>query len=277
MTHSLPLTELALLFGTAKSKIWRIINRVSSWLIVISPDYIYWPKSDRAIRRASAAFEDMHQIPNVIGAIDATHIQIARKNVFEKDYSSGPDRFSIIIQAVAAADQHFISIHCGEPGSLTDAEALETSPVYAKGDEISATNTFLLGDSDYPLRNWCVTPYPDNGQLDSQQQRFNFLHSSTRSVVENAINLLKRRFLHLQHFTERLSINIQVNIIYSTCVVHNICIHLKDELDDIKDEFMADDDVDLFDDVEIKTDPDKTDANNKRDELFEELIKRGIL
>lgn len=44
----------------------------------------------------------------------------------------------------------------------------------------------------WPLKTWIMTPYKDNGHLTEQQKTYNYLHSSTRMVIERAFALRLR-------------------------------------------------------------------------------------
>ena len=99
----------------------------------------------------------------------------------------------------------------------------------------------LLGDSAYAESNFLVPPFKDYGNLSEKQLRINYLHSSTRMVVENAFGLLKCRFRRLKFFE---SPKIGFISIVACCVLHNICIsendicdieYLDDQIDDIQD------------------------------------------
>ena len=108
-------------------------------------------------------------------------------------------------------------------------------------DMLFPRNTHLLGDSAYPLKRWVLTPFRNNGRLTRRQKKYNFVHSSTRMVVERSIGLLKGRFRKLKTQMEVDKIEDAPVIIVAACVLHNIC--LMDDEDDIED-FMDDNDDD---------------------------------
>ena len=63
-----------------------------------------------------------------------------------------------------------------------------------------------------------ITPFKDHGNLTPQQLRFNFIHSSTRMVIERAFSLLKGRFRRLKY------LDMFTNPGYSNS--NNCCMHL---------------------------------------------------
>ena len=88
----------------------------------------------------------------------------------------------------------------GQARSMT--RVLKNSPIYCKiennSDEMFPNNTHLLGDSAYGLSNWLMTPFKDFGNLSRNQKRYNFLHSSTRMMIEHALGALKEKFRRLK-------------------------------------------------------------------------------
>ncbi|KAJ8309880.1 hypothetical protein KUTeg_011745 [Tegillarca granosa] len=54
-------------------------------------------------------------------------------------------------------------------------------------------NTHLLGDSAYALSSWLLTSFKD-----TEQRRYNYVHSCTRNPVERAFGSLKGRFNRLE-------------------------------------------------------------------------------
>lgn len=86
-------------------------------------------------------------------------------------------------------------MYYGEPGSLHDACVIRRSPLHAAIENKEAlfpNDTFIIGDSAYLTLSWLVSSFCDNGRLTPQQTQFNFLHSSTRMVIEKAFSLERR-------------------------------------------------------------------------------------
>ena len=80
-----------------------------------------------------------------------------------------------------------------------------------------------------------MTPYRDNGNLNNEQKHYNFIHSSTRTVIERTFGILKGRFRRL-NFIETKDMKTSLNITISRCVLHNICIAHGDNGDEFMEE-----------------------------------------
>ena len=102
------------------------------------------------------------------------------------------------LQAVCTNDLKFIDCYAGWPGSVHDARVLKNSPLYRDAsldpNRLFPGDRHILGDSAYPLKEWLLTPYRDNGHLTQSERRYNFIHSSTRMAIERSFGLLKGRF-----------------------------------------------------------------------------------
>lgn len=273
-SNTLTFRQLGNLFGISKSSAWIAVTRVSSWLVSNSQHYVKWPQGD-AVRENCRKFEAKKKIPGVIGAIDCTHISIAAPKFDKECYYNRKQSFTIILQAVVDADKKFVDICCGEPGSLHDSRVLRRSPLFRKAHancvQLFPPNTFILGDSAYPATSWLVPPFRDSGRLTEQQKSFNYLHSSTRIVVENAFGLLKGRFRRLLKFTEQRNLQSLKKIVVSACILHNICISVNDEYSDITEEVH---------DVQIQNNSDDSvhdSSINQRQILFNYLVEQGII
>lgn len=176
-----------------------------------------------------------------------------------------------MLQGVVDADMKFTNIYCGEPGSLHDARVLRRSLLYntAQNDmeNIFPNETCIIGDSAYPLLSWLVLPFRDNGHLTAQQSEFNFLHSSTRMVVERAFGYLKGRFRRLK-FLELLDIQFIPKLITAACIMHNIIIKTNEE-----NEFFDNDIVNL-DDAAIDNDEiNNLHINRHRNEIIDRRMQ----
>lgn len=79
----------------------------------------------------------------------------------------------------------------------------------------------------------------------AQQSEFNFLHSSTRIVVERAFEYLKGRFRRLK-FLELLDIEFIPKLITAICIMYNIVIKANEEnefFDNDINDFLEDNDA----------------------------------
>ena len=273
ISNTITYRQLGNLFGVSKASAWRVVNRVSAWVLSISHLYIKWPEGNQVLTAASK-FEMIKGIPHIIGAIDGTHVTIKAPRENKADYFDRKKNYSLVLQAIVNADKLFIDVFCGEPGSLHDSRVLRRSNIYQHiiDNELSVFphNTFIIGDSAYPLTNWLIPPFKENGALSGLQKKFNFIHSSTRMVVENTFGLLKARFRRLLHFTEHTDLTICAQIISSCCVMHNICM-MQD--DGFEEELQTTEDLNEINELDL---PSET-TLNRRNDLIAELQLHNIL
>lgn len=219
--------EMSDRFNVCQSTALITIRKVVKYFVTIRQRYIKWPTEEEAVR-ISNNFRIKQGIAGVIGAIDATHININKPSQDQNAYCNRKGQHSIILQGVADDKKRFISAYCGESGCNHDARVFRRSNVYKKYSANGLPNErFLLGDSAYPNLSWVVVPLKDNGFLTDNQKLFNYRHSSTRIIIENTFGLLKGRFRRLQHFSN-VNITFIVEATIAACVLHNICITMDD-------------------------------------------------
>ena len=80
----------------------------------------------------------------------------------------------------------------------------------------------VLGDPAYPLLQWIMKPYSDNGRLTRQQSVFNYRLSRARVVAENAFGRLKGRWRCLLKRND-CHISRMPTIVTVCAILHNIC------------------------------------------------------
>lgn len=245
----------------------RIISKIINYFVIHSSEYIVWPDEEKK-QISRKKFEEKKGIYGVIGAIDGSHIPIKRPNSrYAHVYYNRNGYYSILLQAVCDYKKRFIDVFCGEAGSMHDARLLKKSSVYEKGFSGMMGNDFLLGDSAYPCLNWLISPFKDNGNLTENQKIFNYRHSSTRIVIENAFGLLKGRFRRLKFF-ENENILVIVKCVIAATVLHNICIDFDDEVEaDVSDEFSEN-----FDEQLVTSVSGIQYNQSKRQEIFEKMF-----
>lgn len=142
-----------------------------------------------------------------------------------------------ILQVVCDDTLLLTNIYTGWPGSTHDARVLRNSELFTRAEAGSCIDPdkLIIGDSAYPLKPWLVTPFRDNGRLNLQQRRFNRVLSSGRQVVERCIGHLKGRFRRLREIPVHKPEDI-VSIIVSGCILHNLCIIHKDDVENFIEE-----------------------------------------
>ena len=145
---------------------------------------------------------------------------------------------SVVLQGICDHRRKFINCFVGFPGSAHDARVLQNSNIYKKIMEdkskyFTSDSYHLVGDSAYPLKEWLLVPYKDNGALSDLQQRYNKKQSQTRIVIECSFALLKGRFRRLRKVISKIS-NIS-HLVLAACVLHNICIDNDDEGNELVD------------------------------------------
>ncbi|XP_055841514.1 uncharacterized protein LOC129908779 [Episyrphus balteatus] len=277
ISHNNEVSQIGCLFRITEFSVWTAIVRVSNWLISKGHEYIKWPQGD-VISENCRKFKAIKQMPGIIGAINCLHIPIEAPKRDAKSYLNSPNHYTIVLQAVVDADEKFVDICCGEPGSSTNRTVLTKSSLYKRVQDnyvkLFPSNTFLLGGDAYDATNWIVPPFKDNGELTDQQSLFNNLHSDTWMVVENVFKKLKGRFRRLNRFTQQQNPNLVSNIIASSCILYNLCIINDDQYDvliDDEEQVLAgdSDEGDDKENLEISMD--------RRQLLFDYLCQKNII
>ena len=189
-----------LVFGVGRCTALKLKDEFSSALLTTAKGYIKFPKGEAKTRRAIEEFQEV-SFPQVVGAIDGSHIPIIAPKNDPNNYNNRKQFHSIVLQGVADAKGCFIHVSTGYAGSIHDARVLLMSslvkevedgsillsPVTRTGD---AMRPLLVADPAYKLMNWCMKPYPETRAITPSQRNFNKALSRARVVVERAFGML---------------------------------------------------------------------------------------
>ncbi|CAC5364574.1 HARBI1 [Mytilus coruscus] len=174
--------------GYDKATVSRAVNdvTVTNALLDVKDNFIQWPKDINSKNRMKCGFHRQMNFPNVLGCIDCTHVKIQGPSEDEAAFVN------------RKAGWKFTNISANWPGSTHDSHIFNTSNLchYLETNNRGLADGLILGDSGYACRPFLMTPYPN--PRERHQQRFNRAHSSTRSIIERAFGILKRRF-HVFH------------------------------------------------------------------------------
>ncbi|XP_017465343.1 PREDICTED: putative nuclease HARBI1 [Rhagoletis zephyria] len=214
-------------FGFHKSTAHKYFHIVVEAILRLQLDFLKFPQLDEAVMIARG-FQKICKIPNIIGAIDGTHIPVLPPSEGYLDYVNRKGWPSIMMQTVVDHKYMFQDISVKLPGSAHDATVFKESglfrnsaqliPQYSttiKGIEIPL---LLVGDPAYPLLPWLIKPF--TGNLSPEEESFNCNLSSGRIVVENAFGRLKGRWRCL---SKRIDVdpNFVPSVVLACAVLHN--------------------------------------------------------
>ena len=230
-------------FGQGKSTVIKICENFMEALICHKDNFIRFPDDLLDVTLAMRRSESLAGFPNVVGAIDGSHIAIKAPHVHHEDYFNRKKNYSINLQGVVDATGKFIDVSTGWPGSIHDARVLRLSTLYQRAENnliltepVKRINgvtvrPLLIGDSAYPLLPWLVSPYPHSHNLNRNQAKFNKILSKSRVIVERAFGKLKCHWRCLLKPLEEKTPKVPHTIL-TCCILHNICVLRADEFED---------------------------------------------
>ncbi|XP_052084585.1 putative nuclease HARBI1 [Mytilus californianus] len=218
--------------GYDKATVSRAVNDVTNALLDVKDNFIQWPKDINSINRMKCGFHRQMNFPNVLGCIDCTHVKIQGPSEDEAAFVNRKGYHSVNVQAVCDYEGKFTNISANWPGSTHDSHIFNTSNLchYLETNNRRLADGLILGDSGYACRPFLMTPYPN--PRERHQQRFNRAHSSTRSIIERAFGILKRRF-HVLHSEVRMKPEKVCRVFGAYAVLHNIALTRNEPLDDV--------------------------------------------
>ncbi|XP_015189427.1 PREDICTED: putative nuclease HARBI1 [Polistes dominula] len=255
LSNTEPLRTIADRFDISMSSVHRVLRRVLAWMLTKLDDVVKWSENNDGVLTICNGFYSKKQIPNILGAIDSTHIRIEKPAENGNDFFNRKKYCSMNLQAVVDSHTRFTNVYCGEPGSLDDARVFRRSSLYhltiENEEMLFPNNTFLIGDSAYPSLRWLVPPF--------------------RMAVEKSFGLLKDRFRRIKLFSEYRDLSFVTDTVLAACILHNYCV---DENDDIDDKDIEDGWADNSE-SNIEENPsgniDNQNNQGRRESLFKEL------
>ena len=184
------------IYGLSQPSVSRIVEKFCQAVITTYRDaYIKFPASDHDLQTTKTQFLNRFGIPNVLGCIDCTHVEIKAPSINEHLFVNRHQRHSINIQAVCNTNMEFIDVVAKFPGSAHDAFIFSQSELGQRLTASDGRDGYLLGDSGYPLRRWMMVPFSQpEAEGNRERTSFNSIHCGCRALVERSFGILKSRF-----------------------------------------------------------------------------------
>ncbi|CAI5971956.1 unnamed protein product [Closterium sp. NIES-64] len=188
--------DLGLLFGLPPGLIHRIVDAFLVWFSrKFKRDWVQFPTED--VREEMALdFRAIKGVPNVIGAIDGTHIELRGMEAHCGDYYNRKQVYSVQLQVTCDSKGVIWDYNVGNPGSMHDQGVFSTSDLHGRLESGEIAPYRLVGDAAYPLKPYMLTPLhaPRRRLMKKWEQTYNYVQSATRMVVERTIGALKGRW-----------------------------------------------------------------------------------
>jgi hypothetical protein len=186
---------------------------------------------------SGVACRRMHGLPQIIGALDGTHVPIKRPPQSGDNYFHRKGWPSLNVSAVCDARGMFIDVFIGWTGRVHDSTVLRDSDLFAGimtgtlGQAMDAASTQLSGlripmhlirDSAYScIKHFLPAIKPSLANTPSKVT-FNAKHAGTRHPIERAFGRMKARSRKLLTGVE-VHIDRAPNLIAACFLLHNIC------------------------------------------------------
>ncbi|XP_021896606.1 protein ALP1-like [Carica papaya] len=237
LSHGFSAKTLASRYSLDPYLISKITNMVTRLLATkLYREFIKIPVGRRRLIETTQGFEELTSLPNVCGAIDGSPIKIRGLNLERtgnKLYKCRYGYDSVLLQVVADHKKIFWDVCVKAPGGADDAAHFRDSLLYNRltsGDIVwdkminvrgHHVRPYVVGDWCYPLLSFLMTPFSPNGTGSPAQNLFDGMLMKGRSVVVDAIGLLKARWKILQSLN--VGLNHAPQTIVACCVLHNLC------------------------------------------------------
>ena len=134
-------------------------------------------KTEATTRQTIQEFQDIRHFPQVVGALDRSHIPIRALKEDSKEYVNRKSFHSIVLQGVAGANGKFLHVSTWLWRKYHDARVLRMSsllPAIENGDilrspmrRIGGTQVkpLIVVDPVYKLTTRCMKPFPQTRAL----------------------------------------------------------------------------------------------------------------
>lgn len=131
--------------GMSQSSVSRSVENVTNALCKLANSHITFPTSQQAILDTKLSFSSFAGFPNVVGAIDCTHIPIKAPSENEDAFVNRKGVHTINVQAVCDAKMKLQNVVARWPGSTHDSFVWRASSLHNWFESGHVQDGWLLG------------------------------------------------------------------------------------------------------------------------------------
>lgn len=139
--------------GISQPSMSRILPAVLDGIIRLMPDYIEFPYGAQRQVEVKQGFSDIANLPNVIGAIDCTHIRIKAPSNDAFAYMNRKNFHSVNVQLICDARCVLLNVVARWPGGTHDSFILRNSSVGTRLEDGAVRDGWLIGKNKACLYN----------------------------------------------------------------------------------------------------------------------------
>ncbi|CAI7743085.1 unnamed protein product [Closterium sp. NIES-53] len=169
--------DMSIMFGLSRGLIHRVVDAFLVWFPrKFKREWVQFPQEE--VREEMALdFRAIKGVPNVIGAIDGTHIQIKGMEAHRGDYFNRKSVYSVQLQVTCDSKGVIWDYMVGNPGSMHDQGVFSTSHLHGRLESGEIAPYQLVGDAAYPLKSYMLTPLhaPRRRLMKKWEQMYNYV------------------------------------------------------------------------------------------------------
>ncbi|XP_002933847.1 putative nuclease HARBI1 [Xenopus tropicalis] len=228
-------TTISACTGFSQPSFSKHLKFVLAGICSLAAELLKYDMDPANLAKMKSDFYSIAQMPNVIGAIDCTHVALIPPADKERFYYNRKGFHSINVQVVCDASCRILDVVSKFPGSTHDSFIFRNSHLHERLQSGEAGSGWLLGDSGYSVKPWLITPLL-NPQNESEEN-FNSSHKATRCIIERTFGILKSRFRCLDKTGGALMYKPEkvCQIIFCCCILHNFALLHKENMEIAQD------------------------------------------
>ncbi|KAJ9516803.1 hypothetical protein QJQ45_027221 [Haematococcus lacustris] len=235
------LSHVGSTWGCSKTMVSRCIANVTMAMWDRLSHHISLPRTEADWQATVLEFEHISGLPQIVGALDGSHIRIDQPDNVGHAYYNHKGFQSFVAQGLVNARGKFMDVYAGHPGRTHDALVFPHSPLarqlsddgshlaqsLARGVHVIGgveVPRVIVADSAYATRQFVVSSFKTGIARDNAAKaRFNTMHSKARVKVEHAWGWVKNKF-QCCRLGIRTDVKVAVMVFMCCCILHNICI-----------------------------------------------------